>query len=90
MSNRINEMLTNFVDDYCVAFDTADGKHTSIRLPAVLCEAARRFCHERGFTRNDLVRMIDARRPADLLRTEAVRTVFYQIYFNPEGVKFDD
>lgn len=90
MSNSIKEVFNKFKVRKRISVRTEDMHKTSVILAKPLCDAATNFCVNKGTTVSELCRMIDCARPKDLPRTEAIRIVFSQLYFDPEGFQLND
>lgn len=90
MSGSIKEVFNTFMVKKRIAVRTDKLHKTTVVLPVPLCNAATKYCIDNKVTLSEFCRMIDAARPKEMTRTDAIRIVFSQIYFNPEGLNFND
>lgn len=89
MSEAVKEIFNKFGKKKRFNIKTCEGNKTTLVVPEVLYEHGSEFCKERGMTITELCRWVDKERPAELNRTEAVRIVLSQIYFNPGEMNID-
>lgn len=89
MSNSIKEVFNDFLKKKMIGI-RVDGKRTSICLPEPLYKAAAKYCIDKGISMTQFCVMIDKAKPVSMLRTEAIRIVFYELYYNEKGFDIND
>ena len=90
MSQTLSTEMKKYVAKTQFGFTKRGGDRTSIRLPVVLIEAAKEFCHERHVSLTYLCNCIDRARPEEMSMSEACRCIFVMVKEHPEEIVFND
>lgn len=90
MSQTLNTEMKKYVEKAQFGFAKRGGDKTTVRLPAILIDAAKGFCRERHVSLTYFCNCIDRARPEGMTMSEACRCVFTMVKERPGEIVFND